>query len=107
MLPPMFRPLIATTPGTEIRPNIDPDTIRRLLPPYAVILHNDDHNEMLHVVRSLVMCVPEIETDRAVEIMMEAHEHGQAHVITCPLERAELYRDRLQSRGLTATVEKA
>ncbi|MGH2583624.1 MAG: hypothetical protein ACRDJE_01785 [Dehalococcoidia bacterium] len=39
--------------------------------------------------------------------MLEAHEHGRALVIVCPLERAELYRDRLESRGLTATIEKA
>jgi ATP-dependent Clp protease adapter protein ClpS len=39
--------------------------------------------------------------------MIEAHLNGKAHVITCPLERAELYRDRLKSRGLRATIEKA
>lgn len=33
-----------SNPGTEVRPGIDPDTLRRLLPPYAVILHNDDVN---------------------------------------------------------------
>ena len=38
---------------------------------------------------------------------MEAHNHGRAVVIVCPLELAELYRDRLQSKGLTATIEKA
>lgn len=62
---------------------------------------------MLYVVRSIVACVPEIEWEQAVAIMLEAHEQGQAHVITCPLEQAELYRDRLESRGLTATIEKA
>jgi ATP-dependent Clp protease adaptor protein ClpS len=78
-----------------------------LLPPYSVILHNDDVNEMNYVVQSLLMCVPELDSGRAAEIMIEAHQNGRAHVITCPLERAELYRDRLQSRGLTATIEKA
>ena len=33
--------------------------------------------------------------------------HGKATVTTCPLELAELYRDRLQSCGLTATIEPA
>ncbi|MBI2761732.1 MAG: ATP-dependent Clp protease adaptor ClpS, partial [Chloroflexi bacterium] len=84
----------ATTPGTEVRPSINRETVVRHLPPYSVMLHNDDYNDMLHVVRSIVICVPEIEPDQAVGIMMEAHENGQAHVITCPLERAELYRDR-------------
>jgi ATP-dependent Clp protease adaptor protein ClpS len=97
----------AVTPETEVRPAIDPDTLVRLLPPYAVILHDDDVNEMVYVVRSLVLCVPEIDPEQATAIMLEAHLQGQAHVITCPLERAELYRDRLESRGLTATIEKA
>jgi ATP-dependent Clp protease adaptor protein ClpS len=86
-----------------------PEIRRReqILPPYAVILHNDDVNEMVYVVQSILHCVPGISPEQAVEIMMEAHTHGQAVVIVCPLELAELYRDRLQSRGLTATIEKA
>ena len=95
----MTTPVIETAPDVATRPLI--------LPPYAVILHNDDHNEMTHVVRSLVICVPEVSAEEAVRIMLEAHESGRALVIVCPLERAELYRDRLQSRGLTATIEKA
>lgn len=75
-----------------------------LLPPYAVILHNDDVNSMDHVVESLLMCVPDLSQERAAEIMLEAHNHGQAMVVVCPLERAEAYRDCLQSRGLTATI---
>ena len=98
-----------TTPGpkTDVLPGINPDTVRRLLPPYSVILHNDDYNEMMYVVRSIVACVPEIDWEQAVAIMLEAHEHGQAHVITCPLELAELYRERLEGRGLTATIERS
>ena len=94
-----------TTPSIETRP--ETGTRPLILPPYAVILHNDDHNEMMYVVRSLLLCVPEVSPDEAVQIMIEAHENGRALVIVCPLERAELYRDRLQSRGLTATIEKA
>jgi ATP-dependent Clp protease adaptor protein ClpS len=78
-----------------------------ILPPYAVILHNDDVNDMYYVVRSLIMCVPELSAEDAGEVMLQAHLNGKACVIACPLERAELYRDRLQSRGLTATVERA
>jgi ATP-dependent Clp protease adapter protein ClpS len=70
-------------------------------------LHNDDVNEMGHVVRALLVSVPELSPERATEVMLEAHEHGQAEVIRCPLERAELYRDRLESHGLTATIERA
>jgi ATP-dependent Clp protease adaptor protein ClpS len=80
---------------------------RAVLPPYAVILHNDDVNEMGHVVRSLRKSVPSLTLDRATDIMLEAHNHGRALVIVCPLELAELYQSRLQSCQLTATIEKA
>lgn len=97
--------MTTSTPQIETRPDVESRPI--ILPPHAVILHNDDHNEMMYVVRSLVLCVPEVTPDQAVQIMFEAHEHGRALVIVCPLERAELYRDRLESRGLTATIERA
>ncbi|MCK9487143.1 MAG: ATP-dependent Clp protease adaptor ClpS [Dehalococcoidia bacterium] len=81
--------------------------IEETLPPYVVILHNDDHNTMDGVVYALLASVPELDIERAVEVMLAAHHHGQADVISCPLERAELYRDRLEQRGLTATIRKA
>lgn len=81
-------------------------SLAEFLPPYRVVLHNDDVNDMGHVVRALVVSVPELSAERAVEVMLEAHEFGQASVIECPLERAELYRDRLRSHSLTATIER-
>lgn len=81
--------------------------LAKILPPYAVVLHNDDHNEMGYVVRSLVRSVPGLTAQRAAEIMLEAHNEGRAIVTVCPLELAELYRDRLESCGLTATIEKS
>ena len=83
------------------------ETVLLTLPPYAVILHNDDHNSMDHVVQSLLACVPELKAEEAIQVMLTAHEEGRARVIRCPLERAELYRDRLEAQGLTATIEKA
>lgn len=81
--------------------------IEETLPPYVVVLHNDDHNSMDHVVHALLVSVPELDVEQAATVMLNAHHHGQADVITCPLERAELYRDRLQSHGLTATIRRA
>ena len=77
-----------------------------ILPPYRVMLHNDDRNSMDHVVRSLTRSVPSLSTEEAVAIMLEAHTSGVALVIVCPLEHAELYRDRIESCGLTATIER-
>lgn len=81
-------------------------SLEETLPPYRLVLHNDDVNDMGHVVHALVTSVPELSTERAAEIMLEAHLQGQAEVIVCPLERAELYRDRLKSYGLTSTIER-
>ncbi len=92
---------------TETRPDIETRPKPAILQPWSVLLHNDDHNEMLHVVRSLIKCVPNLGTARATKIMLEAHNRGKAIVTTCPLELAELYRERLESCGLTATIEKA
>ena len=77
-----------------------------ILPPYRVILHNDDHNSMDHVVRSLLRSVAGLSTEQAVAIMIESHNTGRALVTVCPLELAELYRDRLESQGLTCTIER-
>jgi ATP-dependent Clp protease adaptor protein ClpS len=92
---------------TTTSPDVDIETIKRLLPPWAVVLHNDDHNSMDHVVLSLLRCVPPLSPEDAVEIMYTAHEHGEAVVTACPKETAEHYRDRLESCGLTATIEEA
>ena len=95
--------LPATIPKEEQEQRSEP----RALEPYKVILYNDDHNSMDHVVRSLVRSVPGLGTSKAVKIMLEAHNTGRAVVTVCPLELAELYRDRLESCGLTATIESA
>lgn len=95
----------AVVPGTESEQATR--TVADYLPPHAVVLHNDDVNSMDHVVHALLASVPELTMERAVEAMMTAHTHGKAEVIRCPLERAELYRDRLESHRLTATIERA
>jgi ATP-dependent Clp protease adaptor protein ClpS len=96
---------MSTAPGTRVESY--EDTLTRLIPPYRVVLHNDDHNSMDHVVRSLMRCVQSLTVERAAEIMLEAHNHGQATVIVCPKEAAEHYRGKLESCGLTATIEPA
>jgi ATP-dependent Clp protease adaptor protein ClpS len=96
---------MTSTPDISTQPEIEQKQV--VLPPYKVVLHNDDHNEMMYVVQCLIKTVPGMGAERATEIMYEAHNNGKAVVTTCPLELAELYRDRLESFGLTATIEKA
>ena len=92
--------------NTTVIPDQEWRLLQQLLPPYNVILHNDDVNDMGWVVESLQKCVPDLSSDEAVAIMITAHQYGRALVITCPLEHAEMYQERLQSRGLTVTIEK-
>lgn len=98
---------MGTSPATRTPTVIDEETVRRFLPPYRLILHNDDHNSMDHVVLSLLHCVPPLSAEEAVAVMLTAHHEGQATVIECPKEHAEQYRDCLRSAGLTATIEAA
>lgn len=79
---------------------------QRLFDPYKVLLHNDDHNDMDHVVLSIVKSVPQIPKHDALAIMQEAHLTGVAVVIAAPLEYAEVYCDRLRSFNLTASIER-
>ncbi len=83
------------------------EELRDILPPYSVILHNDDVNSMDFVVAALLKSVEPLSQEAAVNIMLEAHNTGCAVVITCPLEHAEFYRDRLRSFRLGVTIEKA
>jgi ATP-dependent Clp protease adaptor protein ClpS len=82
-------------------------TWSEVLPPYRVVLHNDDVNSMDYVVNVLLRSIPGLSPEAAVSIMLEAHNTGQATVVICPLEQAEVYRDRLESAGLTSTIERA
>ena len=98
----------AYNPGvTTYEPKQAERNVTEFLPPYAVILHNDDVNEMAYVARALLKSVPELGQEEAVRIMLEAHNNGTAVVIVCPLERAELYRDRIRSFSIGCTIERA
>jgi len=77
----------------------------RLLPPYKVILFNDDYNEMDYVVSVLLQTINNLSQSEAEHIMLTEHLTGNAVVIVCPKEIAEYYQERLLSYGLTATIE--
>ena len=96
-------PAVAPTKGVE---DIAQDVLQSNVP-WVVLLHNDDHNEMEHVVDSLCKAVDTLSTQDAIEIMVEAHMNGVATVGSWRLELAEYYRDRIQTFGLTVTIEKA
>jgi ATP-dependent Clp protease adaptor protein ClpS len=76
------------------------------LPPFRVVLHDDEHVEMTYVVRSIVELTP-LSAPMARDAMLSAHEHGQAALLVTHQERAELYQEQFTSKGLTVTIERA
>lgn len=94
---------MTTAPAIERATQISRDIIH----PYAVILHDDAVHTMEYVVDALVKSVPTLSEQEASEVMMKAHNEGRAVVVVCPLEQAELYRDRLQTFGLGVSIEPA
>ena len=79
----------------------------RLLPPYSVVLHDDDYNEMNYVIFVLLHAINNLSQPEAERIMLTAHLTGSAIAAVCPKETAEFYQERLLSYGLTATIEPA
>jgi ATP-dependent Clp protease adapter protein ClpS len=78
----------------------------QMLPPWKVLLHNDDVNEIGFVVRSIIELTPLNEED-AILRTKEAHQTGVALLLTTHKERAELYQEQFKSKGLTVTIEPA
>jgi len=87
-------------PTTLDQPKVEP----RFPPPYRVILHNDDVNEMGYVVETIFRLTP-LSVEEAIAKMQEAHLTGSAVLLVCHKERAELYRDQFRSCRLTVTIE--
>jgi ATP-dependent Clp protease adapter protein ClpS len=76
------------------------------LPPWKVLLHNDDKNDMVFVVEAIVELTP-LNQDSAIQRMKEAHDTGVSLLLVTHKERAELYHEQFQSKGLVVTVEPA
>lgn len=74
------------------------------LPPFRVLLHNDDVNTDVFVMVTL-MELAALPKQRAAEVTLEAHRTGVALVTVTHKERAELYRDQFASKRLTVTIE--
>jgi ATP-dependent Clp protease adaptor protein ClpS len=94
---------LKTKPAKKKLPATKPP---QMLPPWKVLLHNDDQNDMLFVVESIVSLTP-LNQEAAAVRTLEAHKSGVALLLTTHKERAELYQEQFQSKGLTVTIEPA
>jgi ATP-dependent Clp protease adaptor protein ClpS len=86
------------------RPELDVERQTRELPPYRVILHNDDVNTFEHVIATILELTP-LKEPEAVQRTIEAHETGSALLLVTHKERAELYVEQFASKRLTVTCE--
>ncbi len=77
-----------------------------MLPPWKVLLHNDDKNDIGFVVGTIVELTPLNEQEAKVKTV-EADETGVSLLLVTHKERAELYAEQFQSKGLTVTIEPA
>lgn len=95
--------------GTALAPAKKPTPSKRKpkkLPPFKVLLHNDDVNSFEHVIKTILELTT-LELRAAVERTIEAHETGLALLLTTHRERAELYQEQFASKSLTVTIEPA
>ncbi len=73
-------------------------TTRKVQPPYAVILHNDDVNGFDHVI-GVLRKVFHYGRIKAARLTLEAHVKGRSIVWSGQLEHAELKADQIRSCG--------
>jgi ATP-dependent Clp protease adapter protein ClpS len=97
------QPAVATATKPKLVPKKKPP---QPLPPWKVLLHNDDKNDFEYVITTIISLTP-LKTEDAVLRTVEAHETGVALLLTTHKERAELYKDQFASKGLTVTIEAA
>jgi ATP-dependent Clp protease adaptor protein ClpS len=83
-------PRVSTSKKTKTRPK------RRLLPPFNVVLLNDDHHTVDFVVEVLQKVLG-CNLQKAVLLMSEAHQTGRSIVWTGNKEVAELKAEQIQS----------
>ena len=76
------------------------------LPPYKVLLHNDDVNSFDYVIQT-VLKLTALSREEAVIRTLEAHESGVALLLVTHRERAELYAEQFTSCKISVTLEPA
>jgi len=90
-------------PAAAVKERPAPPGVDRL-PPWKVLLHNDDVSDMIHVVATIMeLCA--MPRARAVHLMLEAHTRGLAMLLVTHKERAELLLEQFQSKKLKVTIE--
>jgi ATP-dependent Clp protease adaptor protein ClpS len=74
------------------------------LPPFKVVLHNDDVNTFDHVIYTILKLTP-LKEPEAIAKTVEAHETGHSVLLITSKERAELYVEQFATFTVTVTCE--
>ena len=90
-------PLSSTKPQTDI-------PAPKNLPMWKVLLHNDDVNTYEYVSATVFQLTPLNWPDAKLRTL-EADKQGVSLLLTTHQERAELYQEQFQSKGLCVTIE--
>ena len=99
----------AKPPRKKPKPENKPAPTKKppgMLPPWKVLLHNDDKNDVQFVIGTIVELTPLNEMEAKTRTV-EADKTGVSLLLVTHKERAELYADQFQSKGLTVTIEPA
>jgi ATP-dependent Clp protease adaptor protein ClpS len=96
----VHNPVVATQP--EIRETVS----TRRIPPYNVIIDNDDYHSFPFVVEVLRRALG-YSAERAHQLTMQAHTTGRAIVWTGPMEVAELKAEQIRSFHEVRAVDHA
>ncbi len=91
-------------PGAEVVTELETQVRVETLPPYKIVLHNDDVNTFDHVVVTVMKLTP-LKATEAVDKTIEAHETGLAVLLVTNQERAELYVEQFAGYSLVVTGE--
>jgi ATP-dependent Clp protease adaptor protein ClpS len=91
--------------STAVKPRASRPRARRL-PPWNVLLHNDDVNDVLYVTDTIVE-LTSLTRQEAVHRTLEAHNRGIALLLATHREHAELLCEQFSSKHLTVTAEPA
>ncbi len=107
---PSETPTLDTAPASsavQARPKPKPKPPRprrRKLPPYKLLLHNDEVNTMDDVVHSIVRITP-LSPAQAIRKMLEAHHSRTSVLLATHKERAELYVQQFASVRIMTSLE--
>ena len=78
----------------------------KMLPPWKVLLHNDEVNFATDVVEAIVELTP-LDVEAAIQRTLEADASDVALLLVTHKERAELYVEQFKTKTITVSIEPA